>query len=89
MSPPKDQAAWLHKTNTPLQVGNAALPTAGADEIVVKNAAFAINPLDCHMQKTGIFFQQWPTIFGCDVAGEAYEVGPSVHRCKKGDRVIA
>lgn len=88
MSAPKNQAAWLYKADTPLEVGDAPVPKAGAGEIIVKNAAVAINPLDCHMQDAGVFVQQWPTVFGCDVAGEVYEVGSSVNRFKKGDRVI-
>ncbi|KAK9482631.1 chaperonin 10-like protein [Lipomyces starkeyi] len=88
MAAPTNQAAWLTKADTRLQVGDAPLPTAGPGELVVKNAAVAINPLDCHMQDSGVFVQQWPTIFGCDVAGEVYEVGPDVQRFKKGDRVI-
>jgi len=78
MSAPKNQAAWLKKADTPLEVSGAPLPTAGPGEIVVKNAAIAINPLDCHMQDQGVFVQQWPAIFGCDVAGEVYEAGPGV-----------
>ena len=85
---PKNQAAWLIKAGEPLQVDDAPLPTAGPGEIVVKNAAVAINPLDCHMQDVGVFIQQWPAIFGCDVAGEVYEVGQDVKRFQKGDRVI-
>lgn len=88
MSTPKNQAAWLIKADTLLQVGDALLPTAGPGEIVVHNAAVAINPLDCHMQDAGVFVQQWPTILGCDVAGEVYEVGSDVKRFQKGDRVI-
>ena len=88
MSVAKNQAAWLQKADTPLVVDDAPLPRAGAGEIVVKNAAFAINPLDCHMQDAGVFVQQWPTIIGCDVAGEVYEVGSSVDRFRKGDRVV-
>lgn len=88
MTAPKNQAAWLVKAGTPLQVGDAPLPSAGPGELVVKNAAIAINPLDCHMQDAGVFVQQWPAIFGCDVAGEVYEVGPDVHRFKRGDRII-
>ncbi|KAK9326696.1 chaperonin 10-like protein [Lipomyces starkeyi] len=88
MAAPTNQAAWLTKADTPLQEGDAPLPTAGPGELVVKNAAIAINPLDCHMQDSGVFVQQWPTIFGCDVAGEVYEVGPDVQRFKKRDRVI-
>ena len=88
MSTSKNQAAWLQKANTPLEVGDAPLYKAGAGEIVVKNAAVAINPLDCHMQDAGVFVQQWPTVFGCDVAGEVHELGSGVNRFKKGDRVI-
>lgn len=88
MAAPKNQAAWLIKANTPLQVGDAPLPTAGSGELVVKNAAIAINPLDCHMQDVGVFVQQFPAIFGCEVAGIVYEVGPDIQGFKKGDRVI-
>lgn len=88
MSAPTNQAAWLVKAGAPLEVGDAPLPTAGPGEIVIKNAAAAINPLDCHMQDAGVFVQQWPAIMGCDVAGEVYEVGPDVKRFQKGDRVI-
>lgn len=88
MSTPKNLAAWLIKAGSPLQVGDSPLPTAGPGELVVKNAAIAINPLDCHMQDSGVFVQQWPAIFGCDIAGEVYEVGNGVERFKKGNRVI-
>lgn len=83
-----NQAAWLIKAETPLQVDDAALPTAGPGEFVVKNSAIAINVVDTHMQNAGVFVQQWPAILGCDVAGEVYEVGSDVRRFKKGDRVI-
>ncbi|KAF2201414.1 putative zinc-binding alcohol dehydrogenase domain-containing protein cipB [Delitschia confertaspora ATCC 74209] len=85
---PNNQAAYLLKAGTPLELRNAPLPTAGPGELVVKNAAIAINPLDWHMADTGVFIQQWPAIFGCDVAGEVFEVGPGEERFKKGDRVI-
>ncbi|KPM42515.1 hypothetical protein AK830_g4025 [Neonectria ditissima] len=84
-----NQAAWLLKANTPLEVGEAPMPTAGPNELVIRNAAIAINPLDCHMQQAGVFVQQWPAIFGCDVAGKVHQVGADVNgRFKKGDRVI-
>jgi NADPH:quinone reductase-like Zn-dependent oxidoreductase len=88
MSAPQNRAAFLNKAGTPLRVDNAPMPTPGAGEIVIKNAAVAINPLDCHMQDHGVFVQQWPAVFGCDVAGEVYEVGSGVTRFKKGNRVI-
>ncbi|KAK5659554.1 hypothetical protein OQA88_756 [Cercophora sp. LCS_1] len=84
-----NKAAWLHKAGSPLEVGDAPLPTAGPDEIIIRNAAIAINPLDWHIQKLGVFVQQWPAAFGCDVAGEVYEVGSNAKgRFRVGDRVI-
>lgn len=88
MPPSHNQAAWLKKAGTPLEVGDAPMPVPGHGEIVIKNAAVAINPLDWHMRDTGVFVQEWPAVFGCDVAGEVYEVGPDTSRFKKGDRVI-
>ncbi|KAH6698466.1 chaperonin 10-like protein [Leptodontidium sp. MPI-SDFR-AT-0119] len=88
MSAPKNQAAWLVNAGEPLLVSDAPLPTPGPGEMVVKNGAVAINPIDCHMQDIGIFVQQWPTILGADIAGEVYAVGPDVQNFKKGDRVI-
>lgn len=81
-------AAWLDSKGAPLRVGDAPMPTPGPADIVIKNPAVAINPLDWHMQDAGIFVKQWPAILGCDVAGEAYEVGRDVARFKKGDRAI-
>jgi NADPH:quinone reductase-like Zn-dependent oxidoreductase len=88
MDAPQNKAAYLIKASTPLEVRDAPLPTAGPGQIVVKNAAVAINPLDWHMLDHGVFVKQWPAIFGCDVAGEVYQVGPDVEEFKKGDRVI-
>jgi NADPH:quinone reductase-like Zn-dependent oxidoreductase len=83
-----NSAAFLDAAGTPLRVGPAPLPTPGPGEIVVKNAAVAINPLDTHMQDLGVFVTQYPAVFGCDVAGMVHEIGEGVTRFKAGDRVI-
>lgn len=88
MSSPTNRAARLKKAGSPLEVGEALLPKAGENEIVVRNAAVAIKSLDIHMQDVGVFVQQWPTALGCDVAGEVHEVGTGVQRFRKGNRVI-
>ncbi|KAF2158505.1 hypothetical protein M409DRAFT_38206 [Zasmidium cellare ATCC 36951] len=88
MSTPKNKAAWLHKAGQDLQVNTAPLPEAGQGEIIVKNVAISINPLDVYMAGEGHFVQRWPVVLGCDVAGEVYQVGPGVQRFKKGDRVV-
>jgi len=66
-------------------------PSPGQNEIVVKNCAIAINPLDWLKQTTGDLMFSWikyPFILGSDLAGEVVEVGKSVTRFKIGDRVI-
>ncbi|KAH7325715.1 putative quinone oxidoreductase [Stachybotrys elegans] len=84
-----NQAAWLDAKEIALRVGPAEMPVPQPNEIIVKNKAVAINPLDWHMQDWGVFIQQWPTIFGCDVAGEVHQVGANVTQFKPGDRVVA
>ncbi|KAK3387928.1 chaperonin 10-like protein [Podospora didyma] len=86
-----NKAAYLHKAGEPLKVGDAPMPKAGPTEMVIRNGAIAINPVDTHMQQAGVFIQEWPAIFGCDVAGEVHEIGSEVAaegRFKVGDRVI-
>jgi NADPH:quinone reductase-like Zn-dependent oxidoreductase len=46
MAPLTNRAAYLTAVNTPLEVRDAPIPVAGANEIIIKNAAIAINPLD-------------------------------------------
>ncbi|KAL7748915.1 hypothetical protein RI367_005563 [Sorochytrium milnesiophthora] len=83
-----NQAAWLTKPGAALEVSAAPMPTVGPNEIVVKNAAIALNPIDYKIQDAGIYVQKWPVVLGCDVAGVVHEVGSDVKRFKKGDRVI-
>lgn len=42
-----NQAAWLDEGGKKLRVGSAEMPKPGADDIVIKVAAAAVNPVDC------------------------------------------
>ena len=60
-------------------------------EIVVKNHAVAINPVDWGVQLLGKLLFSWityPFILGGDLAGEVVEVGEGVTRFSVGDRVL-
>ncbi|KAF2001629.1 GroES-like protein [Amniculicola lignicola CBS 123094] len=84
-----NKAAWITAARTsPLEIKEAEMPKAGANEVVVKNHAAAINPVDWKIQDYGIFLQKYPNILGTDVAGEVHEVGEGVMHVKKGDRVL-
>ncbi|KIV82118.1 hypothetical protein PV11_04248 [Exophiala sideris] len=82
-------AAWIPTEKAPLEVGTAPYPDLGADEVIVKNRAVAVNPVDWKIQSWGGFGLKYPTILGEDIAGEIVEVGKNVKALKKGDRVIA
>ncbi|KAM5349612.1 hypothetical protein ACJ41O_006117 [Fusarium nematophilum] len=86
----ENKAAWIDSSSgSPLNVRGAPKPSAGPGEIVIKNAAVSINPVDWKIQVHGRYLSEYPFILGEDAAGFVEEVGAGVTRFKKGDRVIA
>ncbi|KAI9286151.1 zinc-binding oxidoreductase CipB [Umbelopsis sp. AD052] len=89
---PSNNAAWLEeKLAKPMTIKSAPYTPPGANEIVVKNHAVAINPVDAYIQARGDVIFDWinyPTVIGVDLAGEVVEVGSeAASRFKVGDRV--
>lgn len=75
----------------PLQIKEYPYPEPKRNEIVVKSAALAINPIDYMIQELGpaLFdFIQYPFVGGSDVAGQVVKLGEDVTRFKVGDRVL-
>ncbi|KAE9371256.1 putative alcohol dehydrogenase [Stipitochalara longipes BDJ] len=90
--PPENKAAWLRAPATPLSVGSAPYTPPGPQELVIKNGAVAINPVDWVIPDNRGMMFKWikdPFILGTDVAGEVVEVGSAVKRFKVGDRVVS
>ncbi|KAL5321972.1 hypothetical protein ACEPPN_009937 [Leptodophora sp. 'Broadleaf-Isolate-01'] len=86
----QNQAAWMPSAGAyPFTIGNAAFPKPGPGQVVIKNAAVAINPVEWRIQKLGRYLNSFPFILGEDAAGTVEEVGPGVTRFQKGQRVIA
>lgn len=89
---PTNAAAWMGAKHAQLEVGPAPYTHPRADEIVVKNHAVAINPVDWITQVVGNLIFPWityPFVLGSDLAGEVVEVGTAVTRFSVGDRVLA
>ena len=90
---PMNTAAWIvAKQQTKLEVKTSPYTHPREGEIVIKNHAVAINPLDWIIQAAGNIVYSWvkyPSILGSDSAGEVIEVGKGVTRFSVGDRVIA
>jgi len=88
---PTNTAAWLGSKHAKLEVKSAPYTHPRANEIVVKNDAVAINPIDWIIQGIGNLIYSWikyPSILGSDLAGEVVEVGAGVTRFSVGDRVL-
>ncbi|KAF2225349.1 oxidoreductase-like protein [Elsinoe ampelina] len=83
-----NRAAWLlSKGAYPFTLDSSELPQPEADEVVIKNHALAINPIDWKVQG-GYAVDKFPVVLGGDVAGEIHSVGASVKGLKVGDRVF-
>ena len=88
---PINTAAWLGASQAQLEVKPAPYTPPRENEIVVKNHAVAINPIDWLIQVIGYFIFPWikyPFVLGSDLAGEVFEIGKGVTRFKVGDRVL-
>jgi NADPH:quinone reductase-like Zn-dependent oxidoreductase len=91
MTTPQNEAAWLDAPRADLTVRTAPYTPPRPGEVVVRNRALAINPLDTIKQWTGDLMYRWlptPAVLGEDVAGEVVEVGEGVTRFQVGDRVV-
>ena len=88
---PTNRAAWIKRKYARLEVEAAPYPVPAADQIVVRNHAVAVNPLEWVIQLAGPAAYGWlryPTVFGSDLSGEVVEVGHAVTRFRVGDRVL-
>ena len=74
----KNRAAWLPGKFQRLKVSEAPYTPPREHEVVVRNHAVAINPVDWFKQAFGDFMFQWlkyPCVLGSDLAGVVVEIG--------------
>ncbi|CAG2057497.1 unnamed protein product [Timema podura] len=73
-----------------LQVVNVPIPSPAENEVLIRVRSSGINPVDTYMREgKHALSPTLPSILGRDVAGVVEEVGNSVTKFKKGDRVFA
>ena len=89
---PKNRAAWIQtKPESPLEIRETPYTKPGKGQVVIRNHAAAINPVDWILQVMGgamFRYLKYPIILGFDVAGEVVEVGEDVTTLAVGDRVV-
>ncbi|EXK26258.1 hypothetical protein FOMG_17160 [Fusarium oxysporum f. sp. melonis 26406] len=90
---PPNRAAFIKSASSKgLEVDDAPFPTPKYDEIVVKNHAVAVNPIDWKILAIepirNMVIRSYPFINGGDVAGVVEAVGAGVTGFSKGQRVF-
>jgi len=84
------RAAYINQPGPPenIVVGELPTPHPGADQVLVKVAATAVNPIDTYIRSGAVAMPlPKPFIVGCDLAGVVEAAGPDAKRFKTGDRV--
>ncbi|KAH7116455.1 chaperonin 10-like protein [Dactylonectria macrodidyma] len=81
-------AAFLPAVATDLVLEACPIPSPGPGEVLIRNRAIAINPIDWKRQAWGFMIPSYPAILGSDISGIVAEVGESVTTVKPGDRVL-
>ncbi|KAJ5636216.1 alcohol dehydrogenase [Penicillium longicatenatum] len=84
-----NEAAWLPSANSPpVQVGPGPAPNPSENEVVIKVAYSAVNPVDWKLQDAPEAFFEYPFILGTDVAGTVVQLGSKVTQFETGQRVM-
>ena len=86
------KAARLHAYQAAPNVKEVAIPDPSADEVLVRVAAAALNPLDVKVRAGAMHWYfpfEFPYTIGTDLAGEISVLGSNVTRWSKGDKVVA
>jgi NADPH:quinone reductase-like Zn-dependent oxidoreductase len=61
-------AAVLPSAGSNLVLEERAIPSPGPDEVLIRNRAIAVNPIDWKRQAPGLYIASYPTILGMGMA---------------------
>lgn len=89
--PSKHRAAFVHAKGEAPKIGDRTLGELKPDEIAIKVAATAMNPVDWKLRDYGLFLVpnwEYPVILGSDGSGSVAAVGKNVSDFSVGERVF-
>ena len=83
MSLPSQQKALILARSGPdaaFELSTRAVPTPGPGQVLIRNTAVALNPLDRVIRLSGLFVNEygWPVVAGYDGAGSIAATGSDV-----------
>ncbi len=86
------KATYIERQGGPevLTYGDLPDPSPGPGEVVIRVRATALNHLDVFARagRNGIILDKFPHVLGCDLSGEAAELGAEVEGLRVGERVM-
>ena len=85
--PAEQKALFIPAKHEKFVVGSWPTSKPGPNQILVRQEAVGLNPLDGLMQSIGLYVAEYPAVVGCEGAGVVLEVGPGVTSFAVGDRV--
>ncbi|VDB95730.1 unnamed protein product [Peniophora sp. CBMAI 1063] len=93
MTLPSQQKALLLPAAGPgktFEFGTRPIPQPGPGQVLIRNAAVALNPVDWIIRSYGLFVSPYgfPAVVGSDGAGEIAALGPDVQGWKTGETVL-
>lgn len=83
----QQDALLLGSRQGTFSVDTIPVPQPGANEVLIRVEAAALNPIDWKIQKYGIVVETYPAVLGSDIAGVIEDVGSNVTAFAMGDRV--
>jgi NADPH:quinone reductase-like Zn-dependent oxidoreductase len=87
MAHSQQNVLWVSEKGGEYQIGRREVPQPGPGFVLVKVESCALNPVDKHIQLTGIFVDKYPFIVGNDGSGTVEQVGEGVSEMNVGDKV--
>ncbi|MCA9139691.1 MAG: NADPH:quinone reductase [Planctomycetales bacterium] len=84
------KAAYINQTGSAdvIQFGDLEDPVAGPGQVLIRNHAVSVNPIDTYVRSGIVAFDlPEPYLLGCDAAGTVESVGDGVDSFSPGDRV--
>lgn len=72
----------------PFKLASVPTPTLSPNEVLVKQRAIALNPIDLKQYETGLLIATWPRVLGIEGAGVIEATGSDVKSLQPGDEVF-
>lgn len=86
--PVQQKALILPTKQGEFVVGPWPVPKPGPGEVLIREEAVGLNPIDAFVQAAGFIVTEYPAILGWEAAGAVIQLGEGVTSLEVGDKVL-